>query len=187
VRRGDLRNPNGPRGARWDWGWLDGAFGDTKISVSDIDAIIERRGHFLIFEIKRTEEALHLGQFLLLQALARQPRTTVLLVRGERKDHPDSYQTLTAEGLSEPQTTSQEDFRRRVGLWFQRVDVPGLQSGSTRDLAPEARPRTCTSCDMPESFGQLTQHVSRFRTEWLCSACDTAQYPTLGNGGRDHD
>ena len=36
----------------WDWGILNGCFGDTLIKPTDIDGFVERNGKFLFFETK---------------------------------------------------------------------------------------------------------------------------------------
>lgn len=122
MERGDLRVPNAPRLARWNWGWLKGCFADTKISASDLDAVWERNGNFLVVEIKRSDEELPYGQQLMLQKLAGAGKFTVCLVRGATRDVPESIQRVNKDGLGPVEPSSQEDFRRRVAAWFARVD-----------------------------------------------------------------
>jgi hypothetical protein len=120
--RGDLRVADAPLKARWDWGWLQGCFGSTKISASDIDAIWERHGHFLLFEVKRPDEALPAGQLLLLRALSAFGVTEVYLVRGERND-PQTVQKITPGGLGELQYASKDGIRAIVAAWFAHADA----------------------------------------------------------------
>jgi hypothetical protein len=119
--KGDLRIPDGPNLARWDWGWLRGCFGETGISPSDLDFIVERRGCFLAFEIKRPDEPLPDGQLLLLCRLAEIPLVSVFLIRGKRNT-PETIQRITLDGLSDTRPTSQEDLRELVRGWFRRAD-----------------------------------------------------------------
>jgi len=112
--RGDLRSPEAALRARWNWSWLSPAFGDTKISVSDIDGFVERRGRFLFLETKSTLEGMPLGQRLALTALARQPRTTVLIVIGER-NRPREIVTLP--GWHREAVTPAQ-FVARIRTWY---------------------------------------------------------------------
>ena len=48
--------------ALWDWGFLDGCFDDTGIRVSDLDGIVERKGHLLFIEAKPTGKGVSTGQ-----------------------------------------------------------------------------------------------------------------------------
>jgi hypothetical protein len=131
IRRGDLRYPDAPLRARWNWGWLEGCFGNTNISVSDIDAIWERRGHFLVVEVKRLGEKLWDGQLLLLRRLAEKPTFTVWIVRGE-KNMPQHVQRVTTDGLDTEEPSSQEDFRSRVAAWFADIEA-GRQHAPVED------------------------------------------------------
>lgn len=58
---------------------LDGCF-SGKNRPSDVDAMIERRGHFLFMEFKETHVPLQVAQHIAFAALARQPRTSVVVV-----------------------------------------------------------------------------------------------------------
>jgi hypothetical protein len=78
-----IRNPNAYRDGAWDWGFLDGCFAPTRVRVSDIDGIVERRGRFLVIETKPRNELMTKGQQLLLDAFARMENFTVLVIYGE--------------------------------------------------------------------------------------------------------
>lgn len=67
-----------------DWGEiLEGAKLPRDIQPSDIDGILECRGHFLAMEKKHPGELTKTGQQIMLTALARVPRFTVIkVVRG---------------------------------------------------------------------------------------------------------
>lgn len=120
--RGNLRIADAPLKARWDWGWLDGCFGSTRISASDIDAIWERHGYFLIFEVKRPDELLPEGQLLLLRALSASSMTDVYVLRGPR-NAPETIQSVTPRGLGPSEWSSQERVRALVAAWFTKADA----------------------------------------------------------------
>lgn len=54
-------------------------FLDPQIQASNIDFMLERHGDFLIIEFKGPNEKVTLGEDILLRALAKQPRFTVLV------------------------------------------------------------------------------------------------------------
>lgn len=62
-------------------------FGDTELQGTDIDCLMERRGHFLFLEGKPLVDGqiyLPLGQYIAFKALADVPKFTVLVI-GERQ------------------------------------------------------------------------------------------------------
>ena len=67
----------------WDWGFLDGCFGNTKIRVTDLDGLVERNGHFLFIEAKSSGVGVPRGQQILFDRLIESGRNTVLVVWGE--------------------------------------------------------------------------------------------------------
>ncbi len=73
--------PAGFDGA-FDWDWLKGVFGGT-IEPMDFDAVVERRGRFLVFETKARGVPLKDGQRITLEAVARQAGWTVIVVWGK--------------------------------------------------------------------------------------------------------
>jgi hypothetical protein len=82
-----IRNPDAYRDGAWDWGFLDECFAPSRVRVSDLDGIVERRGHFLVVETKPRNELMTKGQSLLLDAFARMTNFTVLVIYGE-PNHP---------------------------------------------------------------------------------------------------
>jgi hypothetical protein len=72
------------------WDFLKGAFG-PKIEPMDFDGVVERRGHFLVFETKRDSVEMSLGSEITFAALLKSPRWTVILC----EKHPDDIQGWT--------------------------------------------------------------------------------------------
>ena len=72
----------------WDWGFLDGAFRNGRVKVSDIDGIVERNGNFLIFETKARgiDHNANNGQAILLERLASQRLNMVVWLFGTQAD-----------------------------------------------------------------------------------------------------
>ena len=64
-----------------DFGELSGLLG--KVLPSNVDMVLERKGHFLFGEWKRDGEKISKGQEILLKALSGLPKTTVLVVSGD--------------------------------------------------------------------------------------------------------
>lgn len=61
---------------------MEGCF-SGKIRPSDIDGVVERRGHFLILEKKPCGYVFRGGQSILYEALAALPKFTILILRGK--------------------------------------------------------------------------------------------------------
>ena len=67
----------------FDWDFLFAAFYGTKIKPMDIDAVIERNGHFLIFETKAEGKGVDAGQRITLTRLWREGNKTIFLLMGK--------------------------------------------------------------------------------------------------------
>ena len=105
----------------WDLSWL--RFGDSRIAVSDVDGmfVVERRGHFLFLETKGIDEPMTQGQRILLIALSRVPRFTVIALYGE-KGWPEVLRRMENGEELGVEETSRKDFQRRVGDWYARAN-----------------------------------------------------------------
>lgn len=68
--------------ALWDWGFLDGCFGGTRIRVSDLDGMVERNGWCLIIEAKGLGKQIPRGQQIMFRVLAGKG-FTILVLWGE--------------------------------------------------------------------------------------------------------
>ncbi len=118
--RGSLRNPDGPVGARWDWGWLSDCFGATKISLSDVDAAlyaVERKGAILWIEVKRPSERIPYGQMRLLTAFATKPQCSAMIVWGD-PDDPHEAQWILHGVAGERQAVTRDDVHDAIAYWF---------------------------------------------------------------------
>lgn len=75
----------------WDWKILNGCFGSTKISPTDIDGFVERNGSFLLIETKLPGNEVTVGQKITYDHLIKIPRFFVLIIWGQ-KDKPEALQ-----------------------------------------------------------------------------------------------
>lgn len=98
----------------WDWGFLDGCFGNTRVKVTDIDGMIERRGYFLILETKLPDVEIPKGQSILFDALVSTKRFRVLIIWGER-NNPLYFQDWKRFKKTK---CTEKDIQRFVQGWF---------------------------------------------------------------------
>ena len=91
MRKGNYRKTEYVRFERFNE-VLPGAEG-----FMDIDGMLEKNGYFLFLEWKSLLEEVPLGQRIALERLARQPRTTVIIVHGDR----DGSEVYAYENLSD--------------------------------------------------------------------------------------
>ena len=105
-----------------DFGELSGLLG--KVLPSNLDMVLERKGHFLFGEWKRDGEKISKGQEILLKALSGLPKTTVLVVSGDTDNGmrverfwrimPDGNYTQSGKGLIE--------FKDYITEWYLVAD-----------------------------------------------------------------
>lgn len=106
-----------------DFGELSGLLG--RILPSNVDMVLERKGHFLFGEWKRDGEKISKGQEILLKALSGLPKTTVLVVSGDTDNGmrverfwrilPDGSYTQSGKGLIE--------FKDYITEWYLVADI----------------------------------------------------------------
>ena len=53
----------------FDWSWTEGCFGETSITPMDFDGVVERKGHFIIFETKKRGVVVPKGQLYTFESL----------------------------------------------------------------------------------------------------------------------
>jgi hypothetical protein len=67
----------------WDWGFLSDCFGGSRISPTDLDGVVERKGHFLYLEAKSPGKDVPKGQQIMFDHLIADKRSTVLVIWGK--------------------------------------------------------------------------------------------------------
>jgi len=99
---------------------------NPKLLPCDIDMAIERKGNFLVAEWKREVEAFSIGQRLMLEALSRVNKFTVLLVNGcstnEKFYVIDFYELKDGKELLSG--VSANDLMAYIREWYARSDRP---------------------------------------------------------------
>ena len=81
---------------------------------TDIDAMIERHGNFLVIENKHPSEEIPLGQLITLRALAKLPQFTVLVIHGYPPDEIVSFGFL--DGFQD--VVDRQGIRDYVQAWW---------------------------------------------------------------------
>lgn len=104
----------------WDWGILDGCFGDTKIKPTDLDGFIERKGKFLVIETKSPNVEVTKGQQITFDALINTGYFTVIVVWGEA-NKPEKIKLITSQAQKE-YPGSIAKFREIVSRWYAWAD-----------------------------------------------------------------
>ena len=99
----------------WDWAVFSGCFGSSKMSVSDLDGIIERRGNFLVIETKLPGVPISMGQSILFSHLSEVPGFTVIVVWG----NPGKAEKMMRWPDGGKIDITTEQLRDEVSKWYQ--------------------------------------------------------------------
>lgn len=104
----------------WDWGVLDGCFGETKIKPTDIDGFVERNGRFLLFETKGEGVPLTKGQKITFDKLNQTGKFTIIVIWG---DPGNPVRMKVMHGWYEDEFDADiEVLRDWVSRWFKWVN-----------------------------------------------------------------
>lgn len=132
----------------------------TKCLPCNLDGVTERKGRFLVFEVK-SGEYLSTGQERMLKALTAIPQFTVLVVfcrwaqpneKGRRDFLPFTFGILDATGsIVEPHSTNITDFWARYTAWLYKPEQGHL-------------PFTCSVEEFKEKFLHLIPETKREET-----------------------
>lgn len=101
----------------WDWKILDGCFGKSRISPTDIDGLVERRGKFLMLEGKSLGKDVPTGQQIMFNNLVKTGVFTIIIVWGD----PNAPETIQVWG-KEKVVADISIFRKEVEKWYNSVD-----------------------------------------------------------------
>jgi hypothetical protein len=108
-----IRNKDHFMESLWDWKCLEGCFGGTRISPTDIDGLVEVNGNFLLLEAKSANAEPHMGQRLTFNALVNTGLFTVLVIYGS-PGMPERMQVWPCPAV----TCDLEDLRMFVECWY---------------------------------------------------------------------
>ena len=124
AARGDIRNWDRALATRCNWSWLSLAWGGTRISPSDIDFVVERRGHFLFIELKPSKGAITRGQDILLSQLSNLGAkiTVVYLVGTVDEDHEIAPSAMRVLGNGDWEPVDRSGFLTFCGRWYAEAD-----------------------------------------------------------------
>lgn len=103
----------------WDWSIFDGCFGESKIQVTDIDGLVERKGEFLLIETKRhSSTPIPMGQKIMFDALVIKKGFVVLIIYGE-PGNPTAMQVWRQDKVD----ANLNDVRMFVSDWYQKANM----------------------------------------------------------------
>ena len=115
-----MRNKEAPH---IDFEELVGLLG--KVVPSNLDMVLERKGHFLFAEWKRDNEKVSKGQEILLKALSRVPNATVLIVNGDTDDgmRVDTFWRVLPNGNCIESGRGLIEFKDYIIEWYLVADA----------------------------------------------------------------
>ena len=116
-----IRNKEQFMASLWDWGILKGCFGDTNISPTDVDGLVERNGQFLLLEAKSPGTEIPKGQDILFKRLVEVDRWTVLVIWG-KPGKPEKIRVITHYGDSIMPEANLFLLRAMVSDWFREAE-----------------------------------------------------------------
>lgn len=116
-----IEDPEGYCRSLWDWGCLNGCFGDSGIRPQDVDGEVERHGHFLHLETKGSGVPLKEGQRRCIQAKVDTGRFTVIVVWG-KPQQPEKLLFLCRGQERLEENASLELLRHYVACWYRWAD-----------------------------------------------------------------
>ena len=117
----------------WDWGILDGCFGETKIRPTDLDGLVERNGQFLVIETKLPGVKIGEGQLLTFEAMVKDPRFWIMFIWG-RPGMPEEIEVWHGASRKKYVPADLDKLRLVVGGWFDHVNSmpdPDSEEGCT--------------------------------------------------------
>ena len=105
-----------------DFSELQGLLGSCM--PSNVDMMMERKGHFLVGEWKKPNERISKGQEILLKALAKRPKFTVLIVSGDTATDMivHRFWRINPDGTFVEKGDSTQDFKDYLQEWFLMAD-----------------------------------------------------------------
>ena len=95
----------------------------TRISVSDIDFLVERNGYFLIGEVKPHRDEIRQGQAITFRALAAMSEVTAFYLIGDTHDHEITPREMLVCGENVWKPVDRPTFFNFVAGWYRRVDT----------------------------------------------------------------
>jgi hypothetical protein len=107
----------------WDWGCLNGCFGDTKIKPTDVDGFVERKGKFLWLETKSPGVKIPYGQARTFKALVRTGLFVVFVIWGQT-NKPQELLIMQKGKTAPKKQCDLVELRQKTSMWFDYVNRP---------------------------------------------------------------
>lgn len=163
VKRGQIRNMSSYDRGVWDWSILEGCFGTTKISPTDIDGCIERRGRKLFLETKQPGAPVPTGQMMTLMSLVDDGHTVMIIWGSDKRIETIHLYTPFQEIVYK--NADIEKLRHLVKQWFDFADGRGLDVTEPSRVARSFwRRKGRDYCDtMMAEWGKLDELEKRTR------------------------
>ena len=114
-----IRNKDNYMACLWDWGFLDDCFGGTRIKITDVDGLVERRGNFLMIEAKSPGAPIPKGQAIMFDKLVKDPKWNVLVVWGK----PNEPEEAVVWG-NKKFNADAEKIKDVVRRWYEMANAP---------------------------------------------------------------
>jgi len=116
-----INNPQTFVSQLWDWGVLNGCFGQSNIKPTDVDGLVEHRGHFLMLEAKNNGVPIPKGQSILHDAWLAQ-RNSLIVVYGE-PGNPSKleYYPFGRKTAHVAEPANIETLRKAVSHWYRKA------------------------------------------------------------------
>jgi|APCry1669189034_1035192.scaffolds.fasta_scaffold222807_2 hypothetical protein len=102
--------------------------GNPKAVPCNLDMIFERKGYFFVGEWKRENERISIGQEILLKALAREVKFTVVLIVGfqsEESTEVVEVVRILKSGNYKTIGNNLEDLKTYVSMWYEYANENG--------------------------------------------------------------
>lgn len=105
----------------WDWGFLDGCFGETRIRVTDIDGFVERKGKFLVIECKSHNSSIPTGQDIMFKKMTETGLFCVLIIWGDA-NKPEKCELRIKDKIYKYESSDTAFIQQIVRKWFASVN-----------------------------------------------------------------
>lgn len=150
-----------------DWGCLDGCFGNTRISPTDVDGLVERRGALLMLEWKRPGGQLREGQRLALLSLSKIPRCAAIVVWGATQPAmaPERMQVFWDGQAQDTVDADIGKVREAVSRWFDMANRDEAPPPKADDSGPdEAHLARLRDREKPSYLARISDSRESFET-----------------------
>jgi hypothetical protein len=113
----------------FDWDFLLPAFEGTKIQPMDFDAVVERRGHFLVFETKSGDVPIPEGQIYTLESAVKNLGIMLIVLRAKSAEGVNGWdfwhRSKSRDVVKQHFEGNYSDLVDFVGRWFKMASGGG--------------------------------------------------------------